>query len=703
MQHQEEWGKRNHKVDSFFKRTLSPEQYSKIRFFEPCILVSKEESKVFRYVLLSGESLYLTEYPPKKLHGFLKLRDVIGLELVQELPEFLQSEVGQNVEHIRIYFKKKRWAQLADALSDSLPNVHLAAAAKLDTEEAASPATARRRRYSQGRRYSLNGDDAPDPKKLTKDLPAQIAEEPAPSPAGGFLAPPMLSGSSRSPSQQLLHGMHQRAQSEDSGMGNSFSALSVADLGGLSQSSRQSSANNLFAPGINLNGSGHGSMMSVAPLMRTKSSSGLKAQDSVEKEKGLSSKTSPRQRRGREDDVSSVNIYTLSSDSKLLLHLESALQNCIMRLTEQLDMEYLAQAEAAKKTAGHTEQQTMLFRQMASEILLSQTLEDSFDLIHELSVAGEHNMTVKKLFWETPDLYVHVLRQLALYLPSSPSGSGTPPTTPRPTTPRGGAQPTSPRGPKPSSEHCRADELEYALVILELLSNMMKEGEVVYARTLILTASRPCSLVDLLTCIVADPDRTKAGLSKGRGGRPEEDTGEIDRLVREITDAALRLFFYLVTVTQQALSGDRDLRKYSPAWLIRVMDGSGASGTNTGGAGASLSLSLSSSASFFSGVTSRDFRSRFLPRMMGRLMEYLAPTCPPLEPRDAVLMFQYFAFMHTLLKHGGDLGTHFKSAFIEEFRYFVRNPAFKRKLGDPYPINERTLFLVDQMLKLLRL
>eukprot|EP01136_Pigoraptor_vietnamica_P043750 Opistho-1_new@19578 len=296
-------------------------------------------------------------------------------------------------------------------------------------------------------------------------------------------------------------------------------------------------------------------------------------------------------------------------------------------------------------------------------------------------------MTVKKLFWETPDLYAHVVRQLATYLPSSPAshatGSG-PPTTPRGT-------PMSPRGPKPSSAHCRADELEYALVILELLANMMKEGEVVYARTLILQASRPFSLPDLLTCVLADPDKTKPP----QRGVPEDEPGEIDRLVREITDAVVRLFFCIVTVTQQALSGDRDLRKYSPAWLIRVMDGASV------GNGA-LSSSLSSSG-FSGGILTRDFRARFLPRMMARLMEYLSPTCPPLEPREAVLMFQYFTFIHTLLKNGGDLAAHFKSTFIEEFRYFVRNPAFKRKLGDPYPINERTLFLVEQMLQQLRL
>ncbi|BFZ08141.1 hypothetical protein BsWGS_11180 [Bradybaena similaris] len=96
--------KKNSKFESFLKRTLPQELFERVRAYESCIVVSENENKTFKFVVLSDEKLYLTENPPKALQEVLHLKDVVSVDLVNEYPEFLTGEERANTQHVAIAY-----------------------------------------------------------------------------------------------------------------------------------------------------------------------------------------------------------------------------------------------------------------------------------------------------------------------------------------------------------------------------------------------------------------------------------------------------------------------------------------------------------------------------------------------------------------------------------------------------------------------
>lgn len=74
--------KKNSKFESFLKRTLPQELFERVRAYESCIVVSENENKTFKFVVLSDDKLYLTENPPKVVQEVLHLKDVVSVDLV---------------------------------------------------------------------------------------------------------------------------------------------------------------------------------------------------------------------------------------------------------------------------------------------------------------------------------------------------------------------------------------------------------------------------------------------------------------------------------------------------------------------------------------------------------------------------------------------------------------------------------------------
>lgn len=75
--------KKNNKLESYLKRSLTDETFERVRAYESCIVVSEKESKAFKYVILGDEWIYLTENPPKHLQEAVPLKDIISVELVR--------------------------------------------------------------------------------------------------------------------------------------------------------------------------------------------------------------------------------------------------------------------------------------------------------------------------------------------------------------------------------------------------------------------------------------------------------------------------------------------------------------------------------------------------------------------------------------------------------------------------------------------
>lgn len=73
----------NIKLDSFLRRNTDQGVYERIRFYEPCVVISETINKAYMHVVLSGERVFLTEYTPRTLTTALSLRRVRDIELVR--------------------------------------------------------------------------------------------------------------------------------------------------------------------------------------------------------------------------------------------------------------------------------------------------------------------------------------------------------------------------------------------------------------------------------------------------------------------------------------------------------------------------------------------------------------------------------------------------------------------------------------------
>lgn len=70
------------KLDSFLFKKLPQEDYERISTSEPCVVLSAEDKRVHRHVILGHRCIYLTEFPPKNLKVAVNLRDVTAIKIV---------------------------------------------------------------------------------------------------------------------------------------------------------------------------------------------------------------------------------------------------------------------------------------------------------------------------------------------------------------------------------------------------------------------------------------------------------------------------------------------------------------------------------------------------------------------------------------------------------------------------------------------
>lgn len=70
------------RLESFLRRQVSPEVYERISTSEACVLISAEERRVHRYVVLGHRQLFTTEFPPKNLKLLLNLEAILSIRKV---------------------------------------------------------------------------------------------------------------------------------------------------------------------------------------------------------------------------------------------------------------------------------------------------------------------------------------------------------------------------------------------------------------------------------------------------------------------------------------------------------------------------------------------------------------------------------------------------------------------------------------------
>ena len=70
------------KLDSFLHRNLAREDYERVCTSEPCVVVSPDEKRVHKHVILGHRCLYFADFPPKTIKVAMQLKDIQSIRMV---------------------------------------------------------------------------------------------------------------------------------------------------------------------------------------------------------------------------------------------------------------------------------------------------------------------------------------------------------------------------------------------------------------------------------------------------------------------------------------------------------------------------------------------------------------------------------------------------------------------------------------------
>ncbi|XP_047660312.1 uncharacterized protein C12orf56 homolog isoform X2 [Tachysurus fulvidraco] len=94
--------RRNSKLETFLKRNAPRDVHERLRYYEACVVVTEEIDKVFMHVVLTDDSIYLTEYHPRTLLRVLSFSLILHMELINDLPDFLSGKDQEQSLHIHV-------------------------------------------------------------------------------------------------------------------------------------------------------------------------------------------------------------------------------------------------------------------------------------------------------------------------------------------------------------------------------------------------------------------------------------------------------------------------------------------------------------------------------------------------------------------------------------------------------------------------
>ncbi|XP_045928581.1 uncharacterized protein C12orf56 homolog isoform X1 [Micropterus dolomieu] len=354
--------RRNIKLDSFLKRNTERTVYERIRVYEPCVVISETINKVYMHVVLSDESVYLTEYPPRTLTAVFNFKCVRDIELVNDLPDFLRGKDRELCQHIRItYVTEKPAAKGRDWL-------------RRDRREGLPPAAPPSRRNSlyPTTTHTLEGYPA------QRDHSERRTEE-------VHTLPPTRSASCPNPETLGLLRVP-RPPTQPPSTATSPTSSPTSPLSPLAQ--RLNIAETRQVPRR------IGSVLSR--LLR---------RDSVN---------------SREEREAELHLYAVSHTSRLYLHLQSSWNSFIIKSTLLLDPLYRRRCSASSGSshgkqlpAISWERTAHLFGQLSSELLQEEiSVESLYLLLQELKTAAHRNVALRRLFWRSSDVCVFLVQSL---------------------------------------------------------------------------------------------------------------------------------------------------------------------------------------------------------------------------------------------------------------------------------------------------
>ncbi|KAL7827748.1 hypothetical protein AOLI_G00309000 [Acnodon oligacanthus] len=340
-----------------------------------------------------------------------------------------------------------------------------------------------------------------------------------------------------------------------------------------------------------------------------------------------------------------LHLYAVSLTSRIYLQLQSSWNSYIMRSTLTLDPLYMKTCNVStpspKKQMQHKiswERTSHLFSQLIGELLQEKvSLESLYLLLQELFTAAHRNPSIKKFFWRCPELYPFLVKTLEENSQLSQNGLNT------------------------------IDRLLLNTLVVQTLSVMFRETEIEPARLSMLTSKQGGVTAAMLLALVCDPELQPSHTAQLPSSQTPSDT---EALQAEYLDAASVLLFEVVMFCLDASRTGHSGHFLTVSWVFRTLK-------------------------------SHPFLPHFMGYQAKQVVLVLSDSESPLNPSQAVLLYQRCHVLLACLHYSTYLSTHITSEFQEEFRYYVKISGLEDKLPPRYPISVPARHLISQLLSLM--
>ncbi|XP_028651173.1 uncharacterized protein C12orf56 homolog [Erpetoichthys calabaricus] len=367
-------GSKNSKLDSFLKRNLPQSVYERVRVHEACVVISDSVNKLYMFVVLTDDCIYLTENPPKTVRVAAHFGDIFGVELVNDVPEFLSGRDRESAQHIRVIYKTSRHQKKQNKKTSSKGTVLPFVQATRGNVNISSDQKANEK-FSNGH---LLRTGATLSRRATTSILRTEAQTLAVKQSRSLSCP--------ASDNENLHvdGKGDKPRPLPRPPSSSQSLASFSD----------------FTPD--------------KLLYSEKNSMGLHASLINELDTDADEKMEAQ-----------LHLYVVSESSLLFLHLKNSWNNYIIRSTLMQDPQYCRKLGLAVESTGHTQnvcrsdQMAKLFNQLTSELFQDEiSLEKMYSLLVELKMAAQKYFVLKRLFWKSSDLFPFLINTLCDYPPN---------------------------------------------------------------------------------------------------------------------------------------------------------------------------------------------------------------------------------------------------------------------------------------------
>jgi hypothetical protein len=342
--------------------------------------------------------------------------------------------------------------------------------------------------------------------------------------------------------------------------------------------------------------------------------------------------------------AATLHLYILNGNSNIFTLMNCAWTSCLIRGTLELDPAFVYR-RAIYPPRICSEKLETRFNQLKSDLFGSEhgNLTDLFRLVQELRDGTERNFVLKKFFWKSSELFVFLVRQLQRCLPHSDKSLVT---------------------------ECRADQLEFVLLIIETISLMLRESEIFPRRMPSLKHGGGKILHLLISMLLCQPSGV------------DELTRDDQILLDEFTARCTALLYELMVVAQQVSWADVSDSFFNVVWIVDIVEL----------------------------LDAAELKS-YLERIIRQVFCLLSCTSQKpfelttlrqeteLEPDEAILVYQQFYVLDILTSYSETMLNIIQETFYEEFKFYIQLPIVEKKLPLRYALRHVILKLITSVVE----